>query len=117
MVLIRDGKVLIIRDYGGHNTLPGGGVHDDESFEQGAMRETQEETGLVVTDSIPLTVIEEPYDVTHFFLAIAWSGEVRGSEEGQPVWRDPDWLISRRRASNDREISTVLSYVRECGLL
>lgn len=117
MVVVRDDKVLVIKDWNGCNTLPGGGVHDNETFEQGAVRETEEEAGLVVTDSLPLMVITEPHCETHSFLAVAWHGDVRASDEGRPVWRDPDWLIGRRGASNDREIATVLVYLRECGLV
>lgn len=119
MVVVRANQVLIIRDLHGCNTLPGGSVHDDETFEQGAIRETEEEAGITVVNSIPIISIDNQYFhcETQFFLAIDWVGEIRGSIEGKPEWRDPDWLISRRTGSNDREISTVLTYLRNCQLL
>lgn len=46
-VVIRHGRVLLVRDRGKrHFSLPGGGVHRGERTYQAAARELQEETGL-----------------------------------------------------------------------
>lgn len=46
-VVIRHGKVLLVKDQGVHKySLPGGGVHRDERSSEAAARELHEETGL-----------------------------------------------------------------------
>jgi 8-oxo-dGTP diphosphatase len=54
IAVFRGGKLLVARreasDYlGGVYELPGGGVDDGETITEGAIRETLEETGLLVT--------------------------------------------------------------------
>ena len=50
MILIEDGKVLLIRrgrePFIGEWAIPGGRIEDDETAEQCAIREMKEETGL-----------------------------------------------------------------------
>jgi 8-oxo-dGTP diphosphatase len=46
-VVLRQGKVLLVKDRGKNKySLPGGGVHDNERSYQAAARELYEETGL-----------------------------------------------------------------------
>lgn len=47
-VIIQDGKVLLSRQWDGHD-FPGGGIHLGETIEQALIREVKEETGLEVT--------------------------------------------------------------------
>ena len=54
VAVLRDGKILMVRrvadDYlGGVYELPGGGVDQDETITEGAIREAREETGLIVS--------------------------------------------------------------------
>lgn len=49
-VVIRNGKVLLVRDKGKHHfSLPGGGIRHHESTEGAAIRELFEELGLQAT--------------------------------------------------------------------
>ncbi|MFA5064706.1 MAG: NUDIX domain-containing protein [Dehalococcoidia bacterium] len=46
-VVLRQGRVLLVRDRGKHKySLPGGGAHDNERSYEAAARELYEETGL-----------------------------------------------------------------------
>ena len=55
IAVFKDGKLLVVRrvahdiDLAGEWELPGGGVDDNETIEQGAVRELKEETNLDVT--------------------------------------------------------------------
>ena len=54
VAVVRDGKILMVRraegDYlAGNYELPGGGVDENETIAEGAIREVKEETGLTVS--------------------------------------------------------------------
>ncbi len=52
-VVIREGKVLLVRDRGKHQfSLPGGSIEHGESTLEAAIREIREETGLIATSAI-----------------------------------------------------------------
>lgn len=60
VVAVASGRVLLTRlgaRHGSQWTLPGGGVELDESVEQAAVREVEEETGLIIALGGPLGVI------------------------------------------------------------
>ena len=49
-VVVRDGKVLLVKEAGVHYfSLPGGGMHNGEPAADAAVREIAEELGLVAT--------------------------------------------------------------------
>jgi 8-oxo-dGTP diphosphatase len=57
IAIFRDEKLLVVRrqvnDFlGGMFELPGGGVNEDETISEGAIRETLEETGLEVSSIV-----------------------------------------------------------------
>lgn len=123
MVVIRDGKVLVVRAYAARNRgdlmLPGGRVEPGETHAAAAVRETREETGIVVTDSMPVWERRDEGEDVRVFFAVAWEGDVRGSLEGRARWKDPGWLVARRGDgnSNDRQTGDVIAYLRECGMV
>jgi len=47
-IVIKDGAVLLLKTFGDKYALPGGGLDLGENPEDGVVRETKEETGLVV---------------------------------------------------------------------
>jgi 8-oxo-dGTP pyrophosphatase MutT (NUDIX family) len=52
VIVIRDGKILLVRHWYAPSvwTLPGGGVHRGESIEDAGIREVREETGLIIRE-------------------------------------------------------------------
>jgi 8-oxo-dGTP pyrophosphatase MutT (NUDIX family) len=74
-------QFLIIRrsdidDRGGHWTIPGGHIDDeDNSIEAGAVRELDEEANLKC-DVSDLTFLGEPKKKKYYFLTTKWTGEV-----------------------------------------
>jgi len=78
VILIESGKVALIERYraGSHYfVFPGGGVDEDETPEQAAVREAEEELGLQVR--IQQKIIEMNYGESHhyYFLVERVSGE------------------------------------------
>jgi 8-oxo-dGTP pyrophosphatase MutT (NUDIX family) len=51
IILEHDGKVLVVRNWLGNGKwiFPGGGVHDNESYQQGVIREVREEVAIALT--------------------------------------------------------------------
>ena len=74
-------QFLVIRrsnvdDRGGQWTIPGGHIDDkDNSIEAGAVRELEEEAGLICKTS-DLVFLGTPKPDKHMFLTQKWSGEV-----------------------------------------
>lgn len=61
-IILKDGLVAFIKDLKTDKiTVPGGGVEENETVEQGAVREAKEETGINVKPIMP--VGKEYYDV------------------------------------------------------
>ena len=53
VVIEQDGKILVVKNFLGSGKwhLPGGGCHKDESYASAAVREVNEEVGLVIEQS------------------------------------------------------------------
>jgi 8-oxo-dGTP pyrophosphatase MutT (NUDIX family) len=63
VMLLHDGKLLLVRSWLGAGTfeLPGGGRHRGERFEQAAVRELKEETGITLQPDDLHELIEQVY--------------------------------------------------------
>jgi len=99
LYIIKDGKILLIykkRGFGaGKWNGPGGKIEDGEDPMDAAVRETEEETGLMPKSVIGIGTIdfymgqsEKPDFAVRIFNASDFSGSVRETEEAIPRWFD-----------------------------
>jgi 8-oxo-dGTP diphosphatase len=96
MVIVnKEGKVLgVSRRYDKTKFgLPGGKLDPEETSEEAAIRETFEETNVMVHTCTYLYKREEAPDkpdgewfYTYCYLALSWSGEATTLEEGEVKW-------------------------------
>ena len=74
-VVIRDGKLLLVRGEEPTFMLPGGGVDPGETVKAAAARELLEETGLIATRTEFLYVLDTAANRHHIF-AVETKGEI-----------------------------------------
>lgn len=85
----------------------GGKFEDGESPEECVLRETLEETGLMLTDYRYrglVTFVSDRWETEymHLFTATAWQGEVRTCDEGLLEWIGKDELAALPQWEGDR---------------
>ncbi len=88
---------------------PGGHVEEGESPLEAAVREVEEEAGLVVRDLLEHGVLTfyfgdatEPKYIVHVFSTSHYEGEPRASDEGRLEWFPEDGLPYDRMFPDDR---------------
>lgn len=72
--------------------IVGGKLEKNETVFDGIKREVLEETGLVVTDAIPLFFREENDFFTLVYLVLKYTGELFTKEAGKVEWVNFDTL-------------------------
>lgn len=98
VLVLRDGKILLGRRHddpekassllngAGTWTMPGGKLEFGESFEEGAKRETLEETGLGLNNISVICVNNDMVETAHFVTI----GMFCDDSVGEPEVREPD---------------------------
>lgn len=86
LVFIKEGKILLMYRFKNgeeYYVFPGGGVEDNETIEQAAIREAKEETGLTVTLKKKLWEYENGGRTDNFYLVDTFTGDLKvgGPEE------------------------------------
>ncbi len=118
VVIVYDDKVLLVEhgEEAGHLTgsfgTPGGRIDEGETVRQAAIREVEEETGLVV-DENDLMELPHKYDadlrrkngetlyVSHtVFATDKFHGELRGTDETVPIWLPIETLKDKELLPN-----------------
>lgn len=103
IILLRDGKIIIgkrINSMAPKYSIPGGHLELGESFEEAAIRETKEETGLIIKNPKVISVCnnletfkqEQIHFVSIILLATEFLGEPINVEPNKCLgwdWYDP----------------------------
>lgn len=105
VLIVERGLVLAVDHHGDPSRagLPGGGLEPGEQPAQAALRELEEETGLVAVELRPVVLVEETRRLTAVFEAVA-CGRLRGSHEGAVRWAAPEELVSNRHGRFHRDV-------------
>ncbi len=119
MLIVKDGLILSIsrRDNKTIFGLPGGKfdlAENDRDTKDTAIRETREETGVIVKDCTFIYERMEPRHAPHgvdFFsrcyYATEWEGEPHNSEEGEVAWLTEEEITSTKAAFPDYNRKTL----------
>ena len=120
-----DNNVLLIERYRKemntmlhYYTIPGGGVEDNETFSEAAIRETKEETGCDISIIKDLIVEEYPGGVCHWFYAKYLDGTPSlGGEElehNNPLNSYKVVLINYQDLDNINILGEGKKLIKEC---
>lgn len=94
LCMIKDGDKYLLqnrvkKDWQGY-TFPGGHIEPGESIVQSAIREVKEETGLTMKNPRLVGVkqfwVESGRYIVFLFSATKFTGDLRGSNEGEVGW-------------------------------
>lgn len=107
MLIVNQGLILAISRRNNKNIfgLPGGKCEPNENQKQASIRETEEETSVIVHDCVEIYSRVEPasspdgfdFESATFF-ATSWEGIPQNSEEGEVVWLTAEELTTTKGA-------------------
>ncbi len=104
MVLNKEGKILLGKRHDdaekadsqlhgeGTWTMPGGSLEYGESFEEGAIRESKEETGIIIKNPKVISVRNSKNEHAHFVTI----GLLATEFDGEPKVMEPDEIVEWR---------------------
>ena len=114
-VLIRDGRVALVHRPNSEDwTLPKGKLDRGESFEEAALREVEEETGLraELGEELPSTHYRDSKGrskVVRYWRMTPLSGEFEPNDEVDELrWLEPDEAAELLTFDRDREVLEAL---------
>jgi len=102
ILVIKDGKILLGERLQGNQpgTLcgPGGHIHVGETPLQAAIRESDEEFGIIPTDLMYIGSLKNERGKSYQFLCTDYEGEItaKDGEMGSPRFVDPQWLMENQ---------------------
>ena len=97
-VIVRDGMILLSHETKlGWWLVPGGGAEAGETPETCCIRETEEETGLIVRPLFPFLILYEYYEeycyISHYYICeITGSGQMHLTDAEKQRVLKPQWL-------------------------
>ena len=100
-VIERDGMILLSHEtLSGRWLVPGGGMEEGETPEICCVRETEEETGLIVTPLRQFLTLVEYYEeyryISHYFVCeAAGTGQMRLTDAEKKRGLEPRWIPLR----------------------
>lgn len=109
--LFEEDKVLLIEKktgFGkGYTTAPGGHIEEDETASEAAIRETEEETGVVIPSVTYMGTLEFQFTDGlamrgHVFFAHSYSGTPVETVEAKPFWASVNALPYDKMWADDR---------------
>lgn len=118
MITDPEGRVLVQERLPTSNawsglTFPGGHVEPGETVVASVIREVREETGLTITDVVPAGYIQwyNPDRQSQYFVFLfktgSYSGDLKGSAEGNVKWMTLDEMLSGKLAPNMQKYPAV----------
>ena len=102
MVLVRNGRVLLVGDESGMFLMPGGGIEPGELPMAAAVRELHEETGLTATQAQFWFVWESATNRHHVFQV-----EADGKVEIGPEISEFRWLHPTERVPSHSHVEVI----------